>query len=224
MAQALVALNAAREYLNDSAVTLWSDLVLIPKLQKAHREMQVKLQLAGIPVIRAGTSILSVPAGTTDLTTVIGYPADLIEPRWMKERMQGELEQDFVDMTECADIPSIQKSTELVWWCWQGEKILLLGSTQNREVRLRYIRGLPVPQANTDQIGYLFGENYLGPRTASLAAQAVEDPQLYQSCFADAAQNMQDLIRMGIKQLQNLPTNRRPYHRGRGRTRALRDF
>ena len=224
MAQALVALNSAREYLNDSQATLWSDLTLIPKLQKAHREMQVKLQLAGIPVIRANSVVLSVPRGTTDLTTVTGYPQDLIEPRWMKERAMGELEQDFIDMQECADIPSVQGATELVWWCWQGEKILLLGATSDREVRLRYIKGLPVPNASTDQIGYLFGENYLGPRTASLAAQAVEDPQLYQTCFSDAAQNMLDLIRMGIKQLQNLPTNRRPYHRGRGRTRALRDF
>ena len=224
MALASVALNTARTLLNDDAATLWTDAVLIPKLQEAHRELQVKLQLSGIPVINAVTVVLSVPANTTDLSTVAGYPTNLVKPEQLKERVPGQKDEDFREMTEVDFIPNINRSTPLTCWSWIGEKILLLGSTIATEVQLRYWRGLPAIVDGTSQIGFIFGENYLGHRTAALAASSTGNDSGYKEWTSEAMAKMDEIIRMNVKGLQNLPANRRPYHRGRGKRRVLRDF
>src|SRR6266699_3842919 len=100
MATALVAMDVARSKLNDVAATRWTDAALLPFIQQAHRELQVKLDLEGIPVINAVSVALSVPALTTDLSTVTNYPTDLIKPEWMKEKQVGEPDWNYVDMTK----------------------------------------------------------------------------------------------------------------------------
>ena len=39
-----------------------------------------------------------------------------------------------------------------------------------------------------------------------------------------AERNLGRILDMNIKELQDLPAKRRPYHRGYGRNRVLRDF
>lgn len=224
MANTSVALDTARTLLNDDAGTLWTDAVLLPKLKEAHREMQTKLVLAGIPVIKAATAVLSVPANTTDLTSVVGYPTDLIEPTWLKERTPGQQERDFVDMTEVADVPNLNPTTELIYWCWIGEKILLLGAVVNRDVKIRYMKGITVPVAGTSPIGFLFGESYLGHRTAALSASSVGNKTAHDELTQEANMKFQEIVALNIKGGQNLPARKRPYHRGHGRSRVLRDF
>jgi hypothetical protein len=222
MSLASVALASAREYMNDSAGQFWTDAVLMPKLQEAHRQMQVRLQLAGIPVIKTVSTVLTVPARTTDLTTVAGYPADLVEPKWLKSRNSGQRNSDFVDMTQCDYIPNWDMGTSLGWWCWQGEKILLLGSTIAKEVQLRYVRGLAVPTTAGSSLGFIYAENFLGPKTAALAATATENASAVQEWAAEAEKALTDIIRMNIRGLQNLPAKRQAYHRGRHGAHALR--
>lgn len=224
MALASVALQSAREYLNDSAGMFWTDVVLMPKLQDAYRQMSVRLQLAGIPVMKTVSSVLTVPAKTTVLNSVAGFPTDLVEPKWMKERLPGSRNSDFVDMTQCDYIPNWDMTNELIWWCWREQKIFLLGATNDVQVELRYVKGLGYPTAPTDELAFFYAENFLGPKTAALAASATENQTAVQEWTTEADRNFNDLIRMNIRGLQNLPARKRPYHRGRGRTRALRDF
>lgn len=227
MAVALVALNSAREYLNDSAGTLWTNDVLMPKLREAHRQMQVRLQLAGIPVIKGHTTALRIPASpfTIDVTSLPGCPGNIIEPRWMKERPYGATrESDYVDMTQCDYLPAWDAQVELIWWCWRLERLLVPGVTQDREVQIRYTQSIQTPATEFDLLGFLYAENFLGPKTAALAASATENQTAVQEWTAEAERAMSDVIRMNIRGLQNLPARKRPYHRGRGRTRALRDF
>jgi hypothetical protein len=92
MADALAGqvLDSARVHLNDVGKTIWPDSVLLPFLQEAHRELRVEVVLNGIPVTNEVTGVLSVPAQTTDLSSVVGYPLDMIVPIWLKERQVGE--------------------------------------------------------------------------------------------------------------------------------------
>ena len=230
MALAYQVLTSARTYLNDDDATLWPDARLLPKLQEAHRELALRLLLNGVPVTNALTAVLTVPANTVDgqnvdMSTVSGYPTDIVEPIWLKERTVGQTNQDFVDMTEVDFLPNLQKSTELVWWTWFQEKIFLLGALNDVQVQLRYRRGLTTPITVNDPIGVLYGELFLSRRTAAIAVESTGKDAARALNLTQEANNHFDTIRRAaIKEMQNLPARQRPYHRGRGRSRVLRDF
>lgn len=211
-------LDSARTHLNDENGYNWTDARLFPKLVEAHRELQAELLLAGIPVIDAVSTIITVPAAPddntqVDLSTIAGYPTNIIVPIWMKERQVGQQNVDFVDMREVDFLPSITKGAQLQYWCWIGEVILLLGAVNNTQVQLRYRAGIPIPQNVNDSIGFLMGEIFLSYRTAALAAGAIGDKELKAFLTAESKSNLDKIVRLNIKQRQNLPAKRRPYHR-----------
>jgi hypothetical protein len=216
MALASVALQTARVLLNDAAATLWTDTTLLPYLQEAHREMQVRLSLAGLPVVKTVSTVLSVPLGTVDLTVVANYPTDLIEPIDLYERKVGESESGFVEMSEVSELPTQAQSDRLNYWLWESEKIKLLGATVATEVRVRYTKGLTVPASGASSIGVAYGEIYLGARTAALAAHATDNQTLYEAQSQEALMKLDDIVGLNIKGQQGLPKRRLPYRRPYG--------
>lgn len=224
--QAGEVLASVRTHLNDDDGIQWPDFRLLPKLREAHRHMQLALVQNGVPVIAETSSVMLVPANTTDCSTVPNYPTNLVFPVWMKERMQGQRTQDFVDMTEVDFLPQIDPSTELIWWCWNKQTISFIGAIQNREVLLRYRGGLKIPQEVTDPIGPFWGELFLSFKTAAIAIGSISpinvDKLTYLQTQADM--HLESLLNAAATEAQNLPAKRRPYHRGRGRSRVLRDF
>lgn len=222
MALASVAFDVARSKLNDVAATRWTDAVLLSFIQQAHRELQVKLDLEGIPVINAASVAMTVPALTTDLSTVTGYPTDLVKPEWMKEKQVGEPDQNYIDMGEKDFVPQEQQGVRLRYWVWIGEKIQLLGSVNATVAYLRYWRGLPAIASGSTALGFLYAENYVGPRAAALAGDSVGDDTGFDRWTTEAMSNLSDIIRMNVKGLQNLPARRMGYHRRGGARRMIR--
>lgn len=224
--QAGEVLCAARTHLNDDEGLLWPDYKLFPKLREAHRKLQLQLVLNGVPVVsNQTTSTITVVSGTTDFSTVTNYPTNMLSPIWMKERDPGQQMQDFVDMTQVDFLPQLNPSTELIWWSWIQQKIFFLGSTMNREVLLRYRAGIKLPTEVTDPIGPFFGEIYLSFKTAALALSLITGNEARVAYLESQANDgLETLLASIAKETQNLPAKRRPYHRGRGRSRVLRDF
>ena len=223
----------ARTLLNDDEGSNWPDFRLITKAQQAFEELEAELYLAGIPIINQQNTIMLVPAYNInqtdgfplDMSTLPGYPRDMIMPIWMKERQPGEQWRDFVDMVETDFAPITSTDTRLRYWSWYGGKILLMGALNDMEVLLRYQRFLPLPGINTDSISVPLGQLHLSFRVASLAAASMPGNQQVALDFDNRATvNLDKIIRMNIKQQQNIPSKRRPYHRGSGRNRVLRDF
>jgi hypothetical protein len=191
MALASVALATARTLLNDDNATVWTDPILMPKLQEAHRELQTDLWLVGSPVVREVTAPILVPAGATDLGA--NQPQDLVAPTALKEAESAG--GAWVDMTEVSYIPfDVAKTGKLVYWAWRGEKILFLGSTANRYVVVFYRKLITIPTAATDPIGIIFGELYLGARTAALAAGSVGNKDVYDAVTALAKANFEKVV------------------------------
>ena len=222
-------LNSARSHLNDELGLNWPDTRMIPKLQEAHRELRTKLALVGVEVVHEVSAIMTVPAytnddGVLDLSTVTGYPTDMIQPLSLKERQVGDMNIDFCDMTKVDFIPNTVKSYQLTFWSWQQETIIVLGSLVNTQVQIRYVRNIPTPQVATDTIGYIYGENYLSFRTAALCAASVGNNDKCTYLTSQADLNLSDVIRFNVKALQNMPAKRRPYHRGQGRSRVIRSI
>ncbi len=229
--QAVEALNGARTHLNDEQGSQWSDFKLIPKLRQAYREMMNEFEINAIPLINATTAVINVPAQTVDdnnldFSTVAGYPTDLLEPIWMKERALGQSDADFVDMTKVDFIPNIPLGNELVWWAWIGGTIMFRGSLNICQVQLRYRRYIQPPSFATDNLVVPLAETFLAPETAYMALISTPNfnEKVADSLKALAERNLANVIGYAVKEMQQLPAKRRPYHRGRGRSRAIRDF
>ena len=223
----------ARSLLNDDEGTNWPDYRLIVKAQQAFEELEAELYLAGIPIINSQNIIMTIPAysinqhngNPLDMSTLPGYPRDMIMPIWMKERQPGDQWRDFVDMVETDFTPITTTDVYLRYWSWYHGKIYLLGAMNDNEVLLRYQRFLPLPGVNTDSISVPLGQLHLSFRVASLAAASMPGNQQLAVTLGNRAEaNLDKIVRMNIKQTQNLPAKRRPYHRGYGRNRVLRDF
>lgn len=233
----------ARTLLNDDDATNWNDYRLHTKAVMAFEELEAELIAVGIPIIQTVSQVLSVPGvsppefhqqptnqdlpNTTyqqDLSTVPNYPQDMILPIWMKERQVGERNADFVDMVEVDFIPNIDLDIYLHYWCWQGNKIFLRGALNATQVQLRYQKYLSIPNVNTDSIIIPLGQLYLGNRVAALAYYSIGDRQKWLDLTETANTNLGRILDMNVKELQDLPAKRRPYHRGYGRNRVLRDF
>lgn len=226
-------LTRARTHLNDDEAANWPDYRLIPKAQQAFDELEAELQLAGIPIINSQTVVFTVPAYNInandgvalDISTLPGYPHDMIMPIWMKERWPGQQWRDFVDMVETDFTPISTTDVYLRYWTWYQGKITVMGALNDVQVMLRYQRLLPLPTVNTDSIIVPLGQLHLSYRVAALAAMSLpEQMAMGQALDATAKVNLDKIVRMNIKQQQNLPAKRRPYHRGAGRNRVLRDF
>lgn len=207
------AVTSALAHLNDMGQSIWNFNVLLPFLQEAHRELRAQVILNGIPVINEETAQLTVPINTTDLSTVSGYPTDMIVPIWMKEKQINDDYEDYVDMSPRDFLPTVDQDVWLYWWCWRRETILLIGSLNEENVLLRYRRQIPTPQASGDSLGWLQAENYLSYRTAALACNSIGEIQKGEMLTNQANINLDMVIRLNIKQVQTMPARKRPYHR-----------
>jgi hypothetical protein len=189
-----VALTSARTYLNDDAASVWSDNALIPKAQEAHRELQTMLWGCGSPAVRAVSSPITVAANTTDMTSQL--PADLMTPFKLEEfAATVETYANAVPMTEKFYLPPVAPNgSTLGYWSWQQETLLLIGCTANRKVVISYRREIPIPQLTTDSIGILFGELYIGARTAAIAHGSLGNTDAYNIATATAKANFQLVV------------------------------
>lgn len=220
MANATVALDSARVYLNDVGQQIWTDTALIPYLKEAYKDLMIQLWLNGIPVIREKTSTpIVVPASSTPV--ILTLPADLVEPIGLKERAQGSSE-PWISMTETDFEPDTKPDVNLRYWAWREENINLVGATNNREVQLRYLKSLTIPTTTNSPLGFIFSEFFLGPQTAAYAAGSVGNVSLAQELLfihgsptqmGIAGAKLDGIIRANVKGQQNLPARRIPYRR-----------
>lgn len=171
-----VVLGTARTLLNDDAATNWTDASLMPKLQHAHRELQIKLRRAAAPLMKT-TYLEVVSAGATAFSTP---PADVVAPITLWEGPSPIVTPiNYQLMTEADPLPNLAAQTSLVWWAWVQEAVAFLGATTTRSVKMLYWRALPIPAASTDLVGFINGELYLAPRTAALAAGSVGESERF---------------------------------------------
>ena len=184
MAFASVALTQARTLLNDDGATLWTDVALLPKLAIAHQELQSMLWDQNSPVVREESSTLLVAIAATDLGVL--QPADLLVPFRLYEYDYAVgppvVYSNPVEMTEMIFLPlGVAATTKLIFWAWREEKIIFIGSTVARGVRVQYRKSITAPATADAEIGITLGEMYLGPRTAALGAMSVGNMEVHNS-------------------------------------------
>lgn len=194
-----------RTLLGDDASVSWGDNVFIPKIVMAHNELLTKLVLNGIPVTYEETSLTTVDAGVTVLTS----PTDLITPIKLNELGVNDTIDNAVPMTKTDFIPNLQQTEFLRYWAWVGNVIQLLGSTATRQVQLFYLRNIPAPSSSQDTLFYPLSENYYGCRVAAECVNT--NPQRAAYFNALAATHLSSIVRTEVKRAQNLPVRRMPF-------------
>lgn len=212
MSLASVVFSEAQSLLNDVAKQIWTDAVLLPHLQKAHRELQVLLWESGIDVIKELTAVIDIAASATTLGASL--PTDILVPSRLQERADGEtLESRWRDVPESDPLPNVDPIDSIQYWIWREEVISFTPPNTAREVKLTYLKSLTTPTAGSSSIGFIFGELYLGPRTASIAAQTVGNITRAEELTNDAAFWIPKIISSNVKQGQSVPARRIPYRR-----------
>lgn len=200
MSQLSIALVTARTYLNDDLGQVWSDNALLPKAQEAHRELQIKLWNVGSPAVRKQSDPILVNAGQTSLT----LPMDLIQPFKLQEFGQSETIDQAVDMTEKLHFPNVARQNNLIWWAWREQQIAFLGANSARNVVIHYRKTITVPAAPGDEIGILFGEVYLGARTAAISHGSVGNKEAAVALAGECERNF-NLVLMAQRGQQTPP-------------------
>lgn len=188
--QASVVLAGARQLLNDVSGAVWTDTVLIPKLQDAHRELQKIMKLVAAPVMKAIDNDISVLAFATTLT----LPSDIVEPIRLWEKAPADAESLYIPMTDTDPLPIVAQAATLVYWMWRDESVSFIGASANRFVRMEYWKSLTVPALSTDLLGITDAEIYLTPRTAALASLAVGEMEQFNTNSTEAEKHLNDII------------------------------
>ena len=192
MALTSVALATARTLLNDDNATMWTDAILLPKLQEAHRELQTQLWDMNSPVVREVSSAITVATPATSLG--VSQPADLLAPTKLMETSVAGIA--WVDMTEVNYLdPSLVAATTLIYWCWREEIITFVGASVSRDVKVFYRKLITIPVAAASAIGIAFGEMYLGARTAAFAAGSVGNKESYDALTQIANTNLDKVLK-----------------------------
>jgi len=188
---AQVVFDRARSLLNDQSDNLWTNDVLLNKLQQAHAELQIKLRRAGADVM-LGQYTESVAANAT---TFASQPADLVMPIQLWEKVHSSAITTYALMTEVNPLPNnLLQGTTLQRWTWYQEAVTFIGATAIVDVFMTYQREIATITSGSDPIGFIDGELYLAPRLAALAYATTASSDIAAQCDALAQNSLAEVL------------------------------
>jgi len=219
-------LEIVQTHLNDHGGEFWKDSKqqLIVYVHEAIRDLQLELNIHGVPLVAKQSNPITVLAGASDLG--VNQPNDIIEPLVLQEKQHGVAE-DYDEMVGPRTfLPLVsQPEAELVWWAWVGGliKFVSVGASTDRDVVIQYRAGIALPQADDDEwtLGFPNGEMFCAPRAAMYACNSLGDTEGAAKFEGLALTRLQKVIQSNVRTMQRLPIRRRPYRRSR-RTQPFR--
>lgn len=158
-------LSSAASLLNDRDKVTWTDAVLLPYYQKAHKEIVQAYENNGSPILKEVSALTTVAIGEKTITTI----TDIRTPLKLFERASGSSDK-FKEMRETDWEPEDEPGDTLKYWNWREGVITLLGATTARQVKLRYIKTIEAPNSANSTVVVPEAELFLASRTAALAA------------------------------------------------------
>lgn len=178
----------ARTLLNDDANTLFSDSVLLPKLQEAWRQLVAILRINAADIM-VRDDFQTIASGTSSFTI-----ADINEPIMLWEKGTGETIDKYVKMTEYDPLPNSLAAATLRYWQWDGTNINLVAASANRSVRTSYWRVLTEPTSAGSSLILINAEYYLAPMTAAIMAGSLGEEDQMTTLSALAVTTMKSVI------------------------------
>jgi hypothetical protein len=209
-------MDRARVHLNDVGVDLFNNDVLLPFLTSAWEELQSTMQAHGLPIMTETSSMILLPAGGIVLGTsaVAPYPtlpANFIEPKAVYERAPGTMR--WEEMTEAHGIINYNPQTALGVWEWDGDSFKFVGATGDREILLRYLKGLPEITSEATNLPITGAKRYLALKTAAEAAEDIGQNRTKADRLETKAEfEMNRFLAIRVKLQQDVSVRRRGYN------------
>lgn len=199
----------AQVLLNDAGGTNYTSAALIPLVQKAYRELQIKFQKAGLSQTKKVTApVLTIAPGTIVVGDGSGLPLDFLYPINLWEG--GSLTGPWYLMTEREWEPLAPQNSTLQYYAWREEALNFIGATAIRYVLVQYMKGLTAITATSSPLQIDDCDLFLAARCAAIAALVIgENPTRAQALDQDAARLWDDLKGTRVKSQQSLPVRRR---------------
>lgn len=207
--------------LNDTARQIFTNTNQLPYLNIALKELQEQFALNNVPVTSVTSAVINVPAGITEIgfqttppTTNPVLPDNLVEIQQIWERLEGT--NPYIPMTKVDYLPHYlegQLVSAFSWWAWQDQKILILESNQDNDLKLNYIKHLfPEIEDEDDPIEVINADSFLHYRVAGLCAQFIgEDKARADSLNMMAIAAIERSVGISVKGGQLIRTRRLPF-------------
>lgn len=223
-------IDIAASALNDTPQYTYTDVVSLPYLNMALRELQEIFQLNNVPVTNETSALIEVPAGIDKLgfNTLPGLPRNLIEIRNLWESQAG-LNQ-WTPMGKRDFIPhSLEDNTQIsqfLIWAWLNQEIRLIAANADNDLKLDYIQNLfalPILIGAIDvDLQIINTESYLGFKTAAFMSWMIEEDE-FKSVRLEGEANDALYRSLGIstKGRQSIVTRRRPFRSSFKRRRSI---
>lgn len=212
--------DAVAALMNNTSKSVYSNVVQLPYLNIAIQDLQLEFEDAEVPVTdNVTTDPIDVPAGNTEVgfTGLAGQvlPSDLIEPQTIWQRLDDTPPWYPMNRVIQLDYGLEDDNATTNWldYVWETQKIKILASNQDNQLKIQYIRNLfsPMVDANS-QIPIINAQQYLTFQTAAYCAHFIgEDLTRAQSLFAFASNSMNQTLGIDSKSRQNIMVRRRPF-------------
>jgi hypothetical protein len=211
-------MDKAASLMNDSARTVYTYVAQVPYLNIALQELQEEFELNAIPATEEVSAVIQMDAGDTEIiyngVGVPTLPSDMVEPAQLWERTRGI--DPFIPMTKKDYLPhNLEgvKTNQFIYYVWQAQKIKVLPSNADNDIKIDYIRQLFTPVVNEFSfINVINAATFLEYRTAGLLAEFIErNLTSANSLNAYAVLAMNRALGIGNKGKQNIMTRRRPF-------------
>jgi hypothetical protein len=226
-------LNRTRVHLNDVGRKKFTNEVLLPHLWTAIEELDQVLAENDIDVTEEVSVNLDVPANTKRIAftgTTPTLPVDLISVFMVEEKPDGASDSQFREMKHPPRLSVREPLPTLEEWVWKEQELKFVGASQAVDIRLTYVKGMPLPAATgtvttaleTTEIPFARGLPFLSYKTAALASLIIDKNVTRAEVLHESAEvAFHRAINEAVKNQQDNPIRRRAYSRRAGRGRRL---
>jgi hypothetical protein len=220
-------LDLSAAALNDIDKSTYDYDTQIPYLKLAVQELQEIYELNSMSVTEQSSAAIPMNAGVTELVfnapSQPRLPDNLIEPQQLWE--SGRDLNNWIPMTRVEYVPHEISNVEtamFTYWVWQENKIKLLSSTSNNDIKINYIGSLFPKYIREDTIMPVQNSiGYLAYKTAELISDMVEhNMERAQSNNVRATMSLDRIAGISVKGKQQIQTRRRPFRSNYKRTQS----
>lgn len=209
-------MDRARVHLNDAGADIFNNDVLLPFLVSAWEELQSTMQANGLPIMTETSSSILLPAGVMVLGTAAvipnpTLPVNFLEPKAVYERSPGAAR--WEEMEEAHGFVNGTMRTSLGIWEWDGDNLKFVGALGDREILLKYLKGLPEITSENTNLPITGAKRFLALKTAAEAADDIGQNRARSERLETKAEfEMNRFLAIRVKLQQDTSTRRRGYN------------
>lgn len=205
-------MDRSRAVLNDVAIDLYTNEVLLPYLRIANDDLSDELVDNGATVSKEVS--VDIPLTARNTTPVL--PSNMIVPIEVFEKDAGQDDSYYRYVDQRGFLPNATPGTELRVWAWREQQVLFVGSQIDKIVRIRYYRLITDLNADTAPVELTHALNYLAYHTAALAAEHIgQNLSKATALESVAGEKLNKLLKKEVKQSHSRPTRRLPFRLNR---------